>query len=94
MHQFETRKQSASKFDYFLSQPHQPFFLMGIVWAVVTILLFMLGYKGTVPFKIDTTLFHAYAMIFIVISHFFHGFLLTTFPRFCMSAPIPQKIYT
>ncbi len=94
MQQFKESVEKRSIFTYFLSQPHQPFFLMGIVWAVVTILLFMLGYKGVLPFKVDTTLFHAYAMLFIVISHFFHGFLLTTFPRFCMSAPVPKSIYT
>ena len=82
------------KFDYFLSQPHQPFFLMGIVWAVVSMLPFMLGYKGIVPLKIDASLFHGYAMLFIVFSHFFHGFLLTTFPRFCMTQPVPRSIYT
>ncbi len=94
MQQFKESVEKRSIFTYFLSQPHQPFFLMGIVWSVLMMLSFMLGYKGVLPFKIDTTLFHAYAMIFIVISHFFHGFLLTTFPRFCMSAPIPKSIYT
>ncbi|WP_457593667.1 NnrS family protein [Hydrogenimonas sp.] len=93
MHSFKPESGERPGYDYFLSQPHQPFFLSGIVWAVLTLLLFMLGYKGILPFAADTTLFHAYAMIFIVISHFFHGFLLTTFPRFCMSAPIPRDIY-
>ncbi len=93
MHSFKPGTEKRSKFDYFLSQPHQPFFLAGIIWAVLSMLPFMLGYKGILPLTVDTTLYHAYAMIFIVISHFFHGFLLTTFPRFCMSAPIPRSIY-
>ncbi|WP_457597703.1 NnrS family protein [Hydrogenimonas sp.] len=80
--------------DHFLSQPHQPFFLMGIVWSAVSMLLFMLAYKGVLPFfQLDATLFHAYAMLFVVFSHFFHGFLLTTFPRFCMTQPVPPKVY-
>ncbi len=93
MHSFKTENEKRSTFDYFLSQPHQPFFLAGIFWAVFTMLVFMLGYKGVLPLTVDSTLFHAYTMIFIVISHFFHGFLLTTFPRFCMSAPIPRPVY-
>ncbi|WP_457598019.1 NnrS family protein [Hydrogenimonas sp.] len=94
MQQFTPEREQPSRFSYFLSQPHQPFFLMGIVWAAVTVLLFMLGYRGALPFSVDTALFHAYAMLFIVLTHFFHGFLLTTLPRFCMSAPVPRPIYT
>ena len=93
MQKFEPQREKVSKFSYFLSQPHQPFFFMGIVWAVLVMLAFIPGYKGALALAVDTTLFHAYSMIFIVISHFFHGFLLTTFPRFCMSAPVPQATY-
>ena len=83
-----------NRYDYFLSQPHQPFFLAGIVWSIAAMLLFAAGYRGLLPFfGIDSVLFHAYAMLFVVFSHFFHGFLLTTFPRFCMTQPVPQKIY-
>jgi uncharacterized protein involved in response to NO len=78
---------------YFLSQPHQPFFLAGIVWSVVAMILFWLGYRGIWSMAIDPTIFHAYAMLFIVFSHFFHGFLFTTFPRFCMTPPMPQAVY-
>ncbi|WP_456451383.1 NnrS family protein [Hydrogenimonas sp.] len=86
--------QNGNRFAYFLSQPHQPFFFMGIVWSVVAMLLFMLAHKGVLPFfGLDATLFHAYTMLFVVFSHFFHGFLLTTFPRFCMTQPVPQKVY-
>ena len=78
---------------YFLSQPHQPLFVMGIVHSIVGMLLFMLAYKGVLALTIDATLFHAYWMIFIVFTHFFHGFLLTTFPRFCMAQAVPQRHY-
>ena len=83
-----------TRFSYFFSQPHQPFFLMGILWAVIAMLPFMLGYKGVLALKLDTAAFHAYTMLFVVFSHFFHGFLLTTFPRFCMTQPVPQPLYT
>ncbi|BBG66332.1 NnrS protein [Hydrogenimonas sp.] len=93
MQQPKEASKKSPLFSYFLSQPHQPFFLTGIVWAVLAMLFFTAGYRGILPFTIDTTFFHAYSMIYIVISHFFHGFLLTTFPRFCMSAPVPRQIY-
>jgi len=91
---FQPKKSENSIFTYFLSQPHQPFFLMGIIWAIVTMLPFMLGFKGILPLGLDPIVFHAYPMLFIVFSHFFHGFLLTTFPRFCMTQPVPYAIYT
>ncbi len=93
MRKFEPQKERASRFSYFLSQPHQPFFLAGIVWAVLAMGAFAIGYTGAFTTALDPALLHVYSMIFIVISHFFHGFLLTTFPRFCMSAPVPKEIY-
>ncbi len=86
-------KENLSRLSYLFSQPHQPFFLAGIVWAVLAMGAFTIGYSGTLSTALDSTLLHVYSMIFIVISHFFHGFLLTTFPRFCMSAPVPRAIY-
>lgn len=91
MNYFYTQK---SNFSYFMSQPHQPFFLMGIFWAVITMLTFSLGYKGVLSLHFEASIFHIYSMIFIVFSHFFLGFLLTTFPRFCMAQPVPQIVYT
>lgn len=91
MLKFSTNK---SNFNFFMSQPHQPFFLMGIVWAVISMLIFLLGYKGILLLQSDIPIFHVYTMIFIVFSHFFHGFLLTTFPRFCMTQPVAKSIYT
>ena len=82
-----------SRFAYFFSQPHQLFFLMGVVWSVIAMLPFMLGHNEILTLKLDGTVFHAYTMLFVVFSHFFHGFLLTTFPRFCMTQPVPQPLY-
>jgi len=94
MQNYSTHQLNHLRFASFLSQPHQPFFLMGIIWSVVTMILFMLNYKGILPLHLSASIFHAYAMIFILFSHFFHGFLLTTFPKFCTTQPIPQSIYT
>jgi uncharacterized protein involved in response to NO len=79
--------------NYFLSQPHQPFFLAGVVWAIVTILLFMLSYKTVLSPLIAINEFHSYSLIFIVFTQFFVGFLFTTFPRFCQSEVIDKGFY-
>ncbi|HEX5623400.1 MAG TPA: NnrS family protein [Sulfuricurvum sp.] len=78
---------------YFLSQPHQPFFFFGMVWAIVSMVLFTLSHKGTLSLSIAENLFHLYTLSFIVLIQFFHGFLFTTFPRFCMSAAISKEQY-
>lgn len=79
--------------NYFLSQPHQPFFFFGIVWAIVSMILFILAHKGILSLAISESLFHIYALTFIVLIQFFHGFLFTTYPRFCMSEAIPKETY-
>ena len=79
--------------NYFLSQPHQPFFLFGVVWAIVSMVLFVLAYKGILSLVIGRNEFHFYSLVFIVFTQFFHGFLFTTFPRFCMSPTIPKDVY-
>ncbi|MDD3342161.1 MAG: NnrS family protein [Sulfurospirillaceae bacterium] len=79
--------------NYFLSQPHQPFFVLGVIWAIVTMVIFMLGFKGTISLMISPIYFHIYSLVFIVFSQFFLGFLLTTFPRFCASLGVSKKFY-
>ncbi len=85
----QTQKQN-----YFLSQPHQPFFVLGIVNAIVVMLLFALNYKGVVDLHTNTLNIHVYTMIFMVFTNVFTGFLFTTFPRFCQSATIDKAYYT
>lgn len=80
-----------SKKDYFFSQPHQPFFVLGIFNAVIFMFLFLLSYKGIID--IDTKFYHSYSMIFLVFTNFFYGFLYTTFPRFSIAFPIEPKVY-
>lgn len=82
------------KNSYFLSQPHQPFFVLGIVNAVVMMLLFTLSYKGVVSLGVDIQLFHPYSLIYFVFSNVFIGFLFTTFPRFNQTQVIAKNYYT
>ena len=88
--QFHTSK-PVSRWTYFFSQPHQPFFLLGMLNAVVFMALFIPAYKGV--FAIDAKLLHSYSMIFLIFTNFFFGFLYTTFPRFSGTAPILPKRY-
>ena len=81
------------KQNYFLSQPHQPFFLFGLLWAIVSMLLFTLSHKGIITLSLSENEFHLYTLSFLVFAQFFHGFLFTTFPRFCTAMAIPKEVY-
>jgi len=83
-----------TKESYFLSQPHQPFFLLGIINAVILMLLFALSYKGIVVLNIDALTLHSYSFIYLVFTNFFTGFLFTTFPRFNQTDVIDKSYYT
>ena len=82
------------KQNYFLSQPHQPFFILGIVNAIIMMLVFALSYKGIFALETSSLNFHAYTLIFTVFANVFTGFLFTTFPRFCGSDVIQKDYYT
>jgi uncharacterized protein involved in response to NO len=82
-----------TKQNYFLSQPHQPFFLLGIVNAIVVMLIFALSYKGILSLTIDITTFHVYTILFLLFNNVFTGFLFTTFPRFNQANIIAKKDY-
>jgi len=83
-----------TKENYFLSQPHQPFFLLGIINAIVMMLLFALSYKGILTLQIDSQAFHVYSLTYLVFSNVFTGFLFTTFPRFNQTQVIEKSYYT
>ena len=83
-----------TKQNYFLSQPHQPFFILGITNAIIMMLLFALAYKGVLTLQIDTTFFHVYSLIFLLFTNVFTGFLFTTFPRFNQTNIIEKPYYT
>ncbi len=79
--------------NYFLSQPHQPFFLLGVLNAIVMMLLFALSYKGILSLAVDAKIFHVYSLTFLVFTNVFTGFLFTTFPKFNQSELISKKYY-
>jgi len=83
-----------TKPNYFLSQPHQPFFILGVVNAIIMMLLFALSYKGILTLQTDIANFHVYSLVFIVFTNVFTGFLFTTFPRFCQAEVISKKYYS
>ena len=80
--------------NYFLSQPHQPFFILGVVNAVIMMLIFALSYKGIFSLQMESANFHVYSLVFIVFTNVFTGFLFTTFPRFCQAEVISKKYYS
>jgi len=83
-----------TKENYFLSQPHQPFFLLGVLNAIIMMLIFALSYKGIFTLEIDTKTFHVYSLIFLVFTNVFTGFLFTTFSRFNQSQFIEKNYYS
>jgi len=90
MIKFNTTKKEEN---YFLSQPHQPFFVLGVINALIMMLMFALSYKNIVDIKMDIKSFHVYSLIFLVFTNFFIGFLFTTFPRFCQGENLSKKTY-
>ena len=83
--------QPKSKREYFFSQPHQPFFALGIVDAILFMLLFIPAFRGLIA--TDALYLHAFSMIFLIFTNFFYGFLYTTFPRFSGTEPIATRQY-
>lgn len=81
------------RWNFFFSQPHQPFFVLGVFSALSYMLFFMLGFKGVVSLALLPGYFHAYGLIYVTFTAFFQGFLLTTFPRFSQTAVLAQPIY-
>ena len=78
---------------YFLSQPHQPFFVLAFVNALVSMILFASVYNGFVHSAVSIKLYHVYSLIFLLFTPAFLAFLLTTFPRFSNTEPITKKKY-
>lgn len=81
------------KNSYFLSQPHQPFFVLAFINAVIFMLLFMLSYKGVLPFTVDVVNFHAFGLIYLFFTPAFFAFLFTTFPRFLSTPVVLKSLY-
>lgn len=81
------------KQSYLLSQPHQGFFLFGMVWAMVSMALFALSYRGILTPVVGAVEFHVYSLLFLTFTQLFLGFLMTTFPRYCATPTVPHESY-
>ena len=91
---FSNKQQEVTpKQNYFLSQPHQPFFVLGIFNAIIMMLIFALNYKGILTLHNEMLNIHAYSLIFMVFTNVFTGFLFTTYPRFCNGEIISKEYY-
>lgn len=78
----------------FLSQPHRPFFILGVANAVIMMAFFAFAYKGLFRVELDPLYIHVYTIVFTVFTNFFLGFIFTTYPRFAAVEPISQGIYS
>jgi len=81
------------KNSYFLSQPHQPFFVLAFINAILSMFIFSLLLKGTITSEIIFANYHAYSLIFLMFTPAFFAFLFTTFPRFSGNPPIEKVVY-
>ncbi|MCF6331530.1 MAG: NnrS family protein [Sulfurimonas sp.] len=81
------------KENYFLSQPHQPFFVLAIINAIIMMLVFALANNGVITLQVSSLLFHTYTLIYGLFLNVFTGFLFTTFPRFCQSEVLKKEFY-
>lgn len=78
---------------YFFSQPHQPFFVLGFINAIVTMIIFMLAYKGVYNLALTATNFHIYALAYLMLTPVFFGFLFTGFLRLKSNPVVEKKLY-
>ncbi len=78
---------------YFLSQPHQPFFVLAFSNAIISMLLFALFSKSIIAPTILIPNYHAYSLIYLMFTPAFLAFLFTTFPRFSATPPIEKIVY-
>jgi uncharacterized protein involved in response to NO len=80
-------------YNKFASQPHQPFFIAGILFFITFLLILSFNYSGVISLDSSVSGFHSYPLIHIVFIQFFLGFLFVVFPRFLTQAEIPVKVY-
>jgi len=81
------------KTHYFFSQPHQPFFVLAFINAIISMLLFEFLFTGTLSSAIPMKLYHIYSVIFLLFTPAFLAFLFTTFPRFSATRPVEKYKY-
>lgn len=77
----------------FLSQPHQPFFVLAFSNAILSMFMFALFSKGIATPTLPIPNYHTYSLIYLLFTPAFLGFLFTTFPRFSGTLPIEKIVY-
>ncbi len=77
----------------FLSQPHQPFFVLAFSNAILSMFMFALFSKGITTPTLPIPNYHTYSLIYLLFTPAFLGFLFTTFPRFSGTLPIEKIVY-
>lgn len=74
----------------FNDQPHQPFFVAAVFWAIFTMMATFFSLIGK---NIDFSLFHGFGLLYGVFTNAFFGFLLTVIPKYTNALPIGSKKY-
>ena len=82
-----------SQHSFFFSQPHQPFFVLAFVNAILTMIIFLLSYNGVMNLPVNAVQFHMYGLIYLVLTPAFLAFLFTTFPRFTSTPALKKTDY-
>ncbi len=77
----------------FSSQPHQPFFVNGVILFIIFLLLLASKYANIIPLNDSMPYIHEYPMIHIILIQFFLGFLFVVFPKFLTQANVAKQIY-
>ncbi len=78
---------------YLFSQPHQPFFTLAVINALIFMALFALSYNGTLSIALSPIDLHTYSFVYLIFTPAFLGFLLTTYPRFSQMPAFLQRDY-
>ena len=82
-----------SQHNFFFSQPHQPFFVLAFVNAIVIMIIFFLSYNGIINLPVSATGFHVYGLTYLMFTPAFLAFLFTTFPRFTSTPALEKTRY-
>ena len=82
-----------SQHNFFFSQPHQPFFVLAFVNAIVIMIIFFLSYNGIINLPVSATGFHIYGLTYLMFTPAFLAFLFTTFPRFTSTPALEKTRY-
>jgi uncharacterized protein involved in response to NO len=82
-----------SQHNFFFSQPHQPFFVLAFLNAIVTMVIFLLSYNGIIHLAVNAVGFHIYALTYLMLTPAFLAFLFTTFPRFTSTPALKKTLY-